>query len=247
MKPTEVFSSKARLYAKYRWSYAPVAIRDVLALTGANSETTIADIGAGTGILTREFIGRVKHIYAIEPNPAMRILLGEALTKELNCTILGASAEATPLAAQTVDIITVAQAVHWFDPEQARKEFHRILKPGGWLMICRNYGNDPALGTALESIYPPETDTEAGMIGKRQPRSYFFGTGKFIRREYTNSHAVNWEVFLGGLLTASFAPDVGSPYYANFVAKAHRIFDEFSRQGLMEMRYVTEMYLGQIQ
>ena len=68
-------------------------------------------------------------------------------------------AEGTTLADGSVDLVTVAQAIHWFDPVAARQEFHRILKPGGWLAICRNEGTDPALGQALSEIYPPERDT----------------------------------------------------------------------------------------
>ena len=72
MDPVDVFSSKADIYAKYRWSYAPEAIQTIFDHTGISQESCIADIGAGTGILTREFIGKVKYIFAVEPNLEMR-------------------------------------------------------------------------------------------------------------------------------------------------------------------------------
>jgi ubiquinone/menaquinone biosynthesis C-methylase UbiE len=246
MKTIDVFSSKAEKYAQYRWTYAPDAIQDILGITGVTQETIMADIGAGTGILTREFVGKVKQVYAIEPNAEMRAILKRELGNQVTCTILGARAEATMLPSRSVDVITAAQAVHWFEPENARAEFYRILKPSGWMVICRNYGNDPALGKALQEVYPAETDTEPLMIGKRQPRSFYYGDREFIKKEYANQNLVNWERFLGGLLTASFAPDEGSAWYVEFEQKARRVFDQFSTNHVLELNSVTEVYVGQI-
>jgi ubiquinone/menaquinone biosynthesis C-methylase UbiE len=246
MNPTNVFSSKAEIYAKYRWSYAPDAIQEIVDVTRADQRTIIADIGAGTGILTKEFIGKVKQIYAIEPNPEMRAILQKEMEKYPSCTILGTQAEETKLESNSIDVITAAQAVHWFDPEKARAEFYRILKPGGWIVICRNYGNDPVLGKSLQNLYPAETDTEAWMIGKSKPRSFYFGDGEFVKKEYPNRNQANWDEFLGGLLTASFAPDIGSIFYENFMKNAKRVFAEFSIEGLVDINSMTEVYIGQI-
>ena len=79
MDPTEVFSSKAEKYARYRWGYAPEAIQTIFDRAGITQESTVADIGAGTGILTREFVGRVGQIFAVEPNPEMRAILTRQL------------------------------------------------------------------------------------------------------------------------------------------------------------------------
>ena len=60
MDTTEVFSSKAEKYAKYRWDYAPQAIQTILEVTQVSRQSSVADIGAGTGILTKHFMGKVK-------------------------------------------------------------------------------------------------------------------------------------------------------------------------------------------
>lgn len=246
MKSINVFSSKAEKYAKYRWTYAPAAIQDILEITGITPDSALADIGAGTGILTREFIGKVKRVYAVEPNAEMRAILKRELGKQATCTILGAQAEATTLMSQSIDVITAAQAVHWFDWKKARAEFYRILKPGGWIVICRNYGSDPELGEALQKVYPAETNTEQLMMGKGKPRSFYYGNGEFARKEYANLNQVNWKRFLGGLLTASNAPDEESSFYAAFEHKARSVFDEFSINNVIELHSVTEVYIGQI-
>ena len=246
MDSTHVFSTKAEKYARYRWSYAPEAIQTIFDVTGITDASVVADIGAGTGILTREFIGRVKHIFAVEPNPEMRAIAAREFAQYPSCQVVDGRSEATTLADNSIDLITAAQAIHWFAPQAAKKEFHRILKPAGWLAICRNYGTNHELGEALQDVFPVETDTETLMIGKSQPRSFYFGDGEYRRQEYPFKTQVSWEEFFGGLSTASFAPDEDNLLYAEFENGARKVFDRFSSDGLILQHGVTELYLGPI-
>ena len=82
MDTKTVYSTKAEKYAKYRWDYAPQAIQAMVEITQMSSKWTLADLGAGTGILTRHFIDKVEKIYAIEPNVEMM----QILTRELHIT-----------------------------------------------------------------------------------------------------------------------------------------------------------------
>jgi ubiquinone/menaquinone biosynthesis C-methylase UbiE len=66
------YSSKAEKYARYRWDYSPLAIQAVFDSAHITRASSIADIGAGTGILTRHFVGRAGRVWAIEPNAEMR-------------------------------------------------------------------------------------------------------------------------------------------------------------------------------
>jgi len=102
MEPTELFSSKAQKYSRFRWDYAPKLVQRIFEVTRLNNQSISADIGAGTWILTRHFVGCCGLVYAIEPNGPMRVLDGRA--------------EASGLADQSLDLITVAQALSWFDP-----------------------------------------------------------------------------------------------------------------------------------
>ena len=246
MDPSEVFSSKADKYAQYRWGYAPACIQTMFDVTGINYEACVADIGAGTGILTREFIGRVGRVYAIEPNPAMRAIAAAELEGCPICQIVDGRAEATGLPGRSVDLITAAQAMHWFEPHATRKEFLRILKPDGWLAMCRNKVVDHELNAALEGIFPSETETESSMVGKREPRSFYFDKGQYLKQEYPFTNKLAWETFFGSLCTTSYAPDEASPLFDAFEHGARSVFDHFSENHVIELQCVTELYLGQM-
>lgn len=247
MDPTKVFTPKASIYARYRWSYAPEAIDIILAESGASAGSTLADIGAGTGILTRLFAGKVGWIFAIEPNPEMRRYAKSTLAGFPNLAVLDGRAEATTLPDNTVDLVTAAQAIEWFDPEPTRREFNRVLKPGGWLAILNNHGTNPTLGQAVEAIFPPQYSTEKWMPGRMKPHEFYFGDQPY--RKYTlplTGIKNTWEEFLGSLLTASFAPDLDSPEYPQFEEEARRIFQQFNQDGIIERQGVTELLLGQM-
>ena len=131
MNTKTVYSTKAEKYAKYRWDYAPSAIKTIDEITQLSHQTTMADIGAGTGILTRHFVGSVHLVYAIEPNVELRQELIKEMRGLSRVCVMGSSAEDTKLPDNSVDIITVAQAIHWFDPEPSRREMMRIQKDEG--------------------------------------------------------------------------------------------------------------------
>lgn len=79
MDTKTVFSKKAKKYARFRWEYAESAIKAIINITQMSNHSTIADIGAGTGILTKHFVDKVQKIYAIEPNSELRKILSREL------------------------------------------------------------------------------------------------------------------------------------------------------------------------
>jgi SAM-dependent methyltransferase len=243
---TDVFTGKAAHYAKYRWDYAPEAIQAIFDVTGISEQSVVADIGAGTGILTRHFIGQVKQIWAVEPNADMRHIAADTLGGYPSCHIVDGRAEATTLADDSVDLITAAQATGWFEPQPTRAEFLRVLKPGGWFAELVNRGTDDALGKALEPIYPPETDTSTLMKRRGTPLTFYYGHADFYRWTFAFTTRHTWETFIGALSTASYAPHENSAFYADFERAARRVFDCFSTDGVLTASAVTELCLGQM-
>ena len=186
--PTCRFSSKAEKYARYRWDYAPGAIQAVFERVGLNSTSTVADVGSGTGILTRHFVDKVRRVYAIEPNPEMRAWSDKTLRHYSAYRSLAGQAEATTLPDHSVDLVTAATALHWFQPEEARREFIRILKPGGWLAILWNHQvSNKELQSAIESFSTKEYGWETKPWNARLPRDYehyFLQEESFFKANY---------------------------------------------------------------
>lgn len=246
MNSVDVFSSKARIYAKYRWRYAPQAIQTIFDQTKITKDSCVADIGAGTGILTREFVGKVGQVFAIEPNPEMRAIAIKDLGSFPTCQVIGGRAEATTLQDHAVDLVIAGQSVHWFEPKTARQEFYRILRPRGWLAFCRNYGTDLELGEALKEVYLHEGNTYQRMVGKHNPAIFYYKEGDYLQMEFPFKSHLRWDEFVGALSTASYAPDVDSALYKQFERRSRRVFDDFNDGGYIEVNGKTELYLGQI-
>jgi ubiquinone/menaquinone biosynthesis C-methylase UbiE len=128
---TQRFSSRVDNYVKYRPTY-PEAIIDLLKTEcGLTPDSIVADIGSGTGLLSRLFLKNGNRVYGVEPNREMREA-GERLLRDYaHFTSVAATAEATTLVDRSVDFVTAGQAFHWFDLDRVAIEFPRILKPRG--------------------------------------------------------------------------------------------------------------------
>jgi SAM-dependent methyltransferase len=247
MDPKQRFTDRAENYARYRWEYAEAAIQAVCEAAALTPASLVADIGAGTGLLARRMAGRARLVTAIEPNAAMRALARSR--EEPGLAFLAGSAEAIPLANQRVDLITVGQALHWFQAEQARAEFRRILKPGGWLAVLGNRGTDPTYNKALDALRSKAYgwDTSDENKGPGKPVAFYLGEGGFREMEFPTVASLTWQAFLGGLASHSHAPQQDHPLYMKFEVKAREIFDRFSLDGVLHVAYASKVSLGQVQ
>jgi len=138
MDNTEKFTGKAALYNKARLSYAKEFVDYLYGKIGFNSDCTVADIGSGTGIFTKHLLEKGSRVLAVEPNDDMRRYTKINLSHYTNLHTIKGTAENTTLEDESVDFITVAQAFHWFDMLNFRKECSRILKPKGKVILIWN-------------------------------------------------------------------------------------------------------------
>lgn len=129
------FQAGAASYELARPSYPDEAV-DVLATELAVSAgTEVCDLAAGTGKLTRRLVERGASVTAVEPVDGMREQLRAAVP---GAEVVHGTAESIPLPDGSVDVVTVAQAFHWFDAPAALAEIARVLKPGGGLALLWN-------------------------------------------------------------------------------------------------------------
>jgi len=244
------YSAKAQKYVRYRWEYAAEAVQSIFQTANLSAASVVADIGAGTGKLSRHFVGRVRMVYAIEPEVSMRRMAEEVFCGCTDCVVLDGSAEAIPLPEGTMDLITVAQAIHWFDPSPARAEFLRILKPSGWLALVRNYGIDPELNEAIEGILQPEWfKPVARQVNQslEELAAFYFGGQDVLHRIFPFYFRQDWLAFLGALTTTPGTLDEDHPDFPGFASAAQEIFERFSQGGWMEVHGETELLIGRPQ
>ena len=135
---TSRFSDRVENYVLYRPGY-PAEVMELCKIEcGLAPNHVLADMASGTGIWTRVLLENGNPVFGVEPNAEMRQAGERLLAGFPKFTSVAGSAEATTLADASVDLVTAAQAGHWFDRARARQEFVRILKPGGWLVLLWN-------------------------------------------------------------------------------------------------------------
>jgi ubiquinone/menaquinone biosynthesis C-methylase UbiE len=248
MDPTKRFSSKAQVYDRYRPNFAPEAITDLKEAIGFPNDAAVLDVGAGTGMLARLLLLHFDTVFALEPNPEMRATATQR--NDLSrCGYLAARAEAIPLTANSVDLITAGRVVHWLQPEPTRAEFRRIAKPGAWLAIARLRVLDDDFLQAMRTLRTPEngfrtreTDPMPGDI----PLEFYFANEAYQTITRTHTHRQNFDAFLGGLQSGSYAPDRDHPRYQNFLRAAREAFKQLSHGGIMKLQLTTEIHYGKI-
>jgi SAM-dependent methyltransferase len=174
------FANAADVYERARPSYPQEAIDWLVAQTELGPGKTVVDLGAGTGKLTRLLIPSGARVVAVEPIPEMRAHIGGA-------ELLDGTAEEIPLADGSVDVLTVAQAFHWFDHDRALPEIHRVLRDGGSLVLVWNMRDldDPVQRGVEDLLRPIRDEVPAQVLGAwREPleQSRLFGPG--VKHEF---------------------------------------------------------------
>ena len=122
-------------YEAARPSYPPDAVAWLVEHLDIGAGRRVADVAAGTGKLTRLLVPCGAALVGVEPVPGMRATFRQVLP---GTPLVAGTAEALPFAAASLDVITVAQAWHWFDHERATAEAARVLRPGGRLGLVWN-------------------------------------------------------------------------------------------------------------
>jgi ubiquinone/menaquinone biosynthesis C-methylase UbiE len=170
LNPTGRFTGLAGLYARCRPDYPPAAVQYILSHCRLTPGRVLVDVGSGTGISARLLAAHGLRVLGIEPNADMR-LQAEAEPWEGPApapTYCDGRAEATGLPDAQADAVLSAQAFHWFAAEPALREFHRILRPGGWVALMWNErdGSDPCTASYGAVI---RTFQDAAAVEGRRP------------------------------------------------------------------------------
>jgi SAM-dependent methyltransferase len=248
--PTERFSSRAENYARYRPGYPPSAIDLLATRCGLRAESVVADVGSGTGLLTESLLERGAQVFAIEPNDAMRAAAEAQLAGQPHFHSVKATAEATTLPPQSIDLWVAGQAFHWFDALAARREALRVVRSGGWGALLWNE-HPPQQSSFLhgyDQLLRRHAAEYAVVVARRldeeRMREFFGGAMECIT--FPNQQTFDFAGLAGRLLSSSYAPQPGQPQYAPMMQELRTLFDRHQRDGQVVFPYTTLVYLRQL-
>jgi SAM-dependent methyltransferase len=247
---TQRFSSRVENYVRYRPAY-PSAVLDLLKSDcGLTAASVIADIASGTGIFTRILLENSNQVFGVEPNADMRHAGEQFLRAYSQFTSVAGTAEATTLADHNVDLVTAAQAAHWFDREKARREFIRICQPGGWTVLLwneRRTGSTPFLRDYEQLLLKYGTDYQEVRYERTiQQIETFFAPTRFQVCTFDYHQDFDYPALEGRLLSSSYTPQADNARHAPMLRELRRIFDAHRVNGRVTFEYDTRVYYGQL-
>jgi SAM-dependent methyltransferase len=249
---TERFSDRVADYVRYRPDY-PAAMLDWLRREhGVTPDWQVADVGAGTGISSKLFLDAGHAVTAVEPNAAMREAAVEWLGGNPRFRAVDGRADATGLLDASVDLATVAQAFHWFDPASTRREFSRILRPGRLAAIFWN--SRRLVGTpflegyeALLQRYGTDYASVAERYADDDSMRTWFGAGWRGTARFEHRQSLDFDGLRGRLMSSSYAPRAGHPQHEPMLAALRELFDRCQRDGRISFDYDTRIIVGTLQ
>jgi len=233
---TDRFSGLATAYAAARPSY-PVESVDVLFEgMGDPAQLAVVDLGAGTGISSRLIADRGPHVFALEPNAAMR----EAAKPDPRIDWIDGTAEATTLADASVDVVAAYQAWHWVDHPAGVAEARRILRPNGRMAVIYNERDerDPFTGGYGTIIAKYAVDATEERRFKAVRDFEAIDPARTKRFEYANIHHLDCAGLHKRAESSSYLPHEG-PASEAMHAEIDMLFNRYERDKAIEMHLLT--------
>lgn len=247
---TSRFSDRVENYVRYRPGYPPEVMQALKHECGLGPIHAVADIASGTGIWTRILLENGNPVFGVEPNTEMREAGERMLAGFPKFTSVAGTAESTTLPDHSVDFVTAAQAAHWFDRQAARREFLRILRPGGWLVLLWNerlVDSTKFLCDYEQLLLTYGTDyQEVRHERTTDAMNEFFDPALFQERVFPMRQELDYAGVEGRLLSSSYAPGPEHPQHAPMLRKLRRIFDTHQIQSRVAFEYQTRVFFGRL-
>jgi SAM-dependent methyltransferase len=247
--PTKRFTGRVPGYAVFRPDYPEGTIELIADATGLQPGQHVADVGSGTGILTRRLLANGNRVFAVEPNAGMRAVAEHDLSEYDGFVSVDATAEDTGLGEGSIDLVCAAQAFHWFDREASRREFARILRgarPVALLWNTRRTEATPFMRDYERLLVERAVDyaqVDHTRVDETALRRFF---SDYTRHTIPFTEALSYQVSLGRMLSASYVAAPGQPGHDAIVDGLREAFERHQQGGRVGWVYETEIYTGRL-
>jgi len=249
--PTSRFSDRVQDYVRWRPGYPPAVVQALRDDLGLQPSHVVADIGSGTGILSRLLVENGNEVYGVEPNREMAAVAEADLGTTGRFHDVDGRAEATSLPDRSVDLVTAGQAFHWFKVPESRAEFRRILRPGGGVALVwnlRKLDSTPFLRDYEAFLHRWSNDYQevSAQYAREESLRGLFGETGWIERRFDSAQHFGLEGLRGRLLSSSYTPKVGDPRREAMLAALPAVFEAHARDGQVAFEYDTRMFMGRM-
>lgn len=243
-----IFSAKVNDYVASRPDYPAALFESLREHAALQAGSVVADVGAGTGLLTHGLLQRGCSVGAVEPNPAMRAAADHWLGDMPGYRSAEGSAEHLPLADRSVDLITAAQAFHWFEVDAARTECLRVLRPHGQVALIWNdrRRNDP-LHEALDGVFNQFGGTKRTALVVHEDRAEvprFFGSTTARAFAWPHEHHLSAAALASLVFSRSYMPERDSATGQAVEDALRGVFARFAVDRKVAVRYTTVAMVG---
>jgi SAM-dependent methyltransferase len=235
------FGSAADVYERSRPGYAPEAVAWICERLGIAPGRTVLDLAAGTGKLTRALVPTAATVIAVEPLDEMRAQLEQQVEE---ARALEGTAEEIPLADGSVDAVVCAQAFHWFDPDRALPEIHRILRPGGGLaMLWNTRGIEEPVQARLDDFllqHQEQASRDWLQADAALAASPLFGSVE--HRCWPHEQSLSLDELIGLVASRSYIASLHEEPRSRLLAEVRQAFADEPEP--IVLRYVVDVYVA---
>jgi SAM-dependent methyltransferase len=249
------FSGRVHAYVAGRPGYPSELPSLLQARFGLPQPFVVADLGSGTGLLSRVFVAAGHTVMGVEPDAQMAAAASADPVLAERFQDVRGPAENTGLMDSSVDLVAVGQAFHWFEPARARAEARRILRGRGLAALVWNerprVPTDPNLTPALADYEALVCRWDTGTYretesrwAKQHPMTVFFGRTPPRPLVLHHIHRVSRDGLVARAASCSYLPGTTHPRFDAMVGELDDLFARHARGGLLDMPYRTMVFAG---
>lgn len=245
----EKFMGKAENYAAARTGYSQELVDEMLRLGIIFENSKVADVGSGTGKFAKQLLEIGCEVHCVEPNADMRNMAISSLSGFDKVHFVSGSAEDTLLESGKFDLVTAAQAFHWFDVPKFRSECKRILKNDGYVALLWNTRDvNSKLISEMYDVFKKYCPDFKGFSNGMKDDSKIceFFTHGFKKLSFKHDIYYSKDGFVKRCLSSSYSLNENDPHYPDYLAALSCLYEKYSENNTVCVNNYSVVYYGRL-